>query len=308
MSIDKNTIWDRFLNIQDSICEQVEILDGKSRFHQDEWEREGGGGGRTRVIRNGDLLEKGGVNFSAVFGSLPEKTAREFKVEPGLDFFATGVSIVLHPFNPHVPIIHMNIRYFELGNGDCWFGGGIDLTPHYIDEKEAGHFHRQLKTLCDQHHPEYYSEFKRWADDYFYIEHREETRGVGGIFFDHLRPTEEISLQERFNFVTDVGKAFAPIYKEIAEPKRSRTFSDKEKEWQLLRRGRYVEFNLVYDRGTRFGLQSKGRIESILMSLPAHASWYYDHQPEKGSDEARTLSLLRKDIDWADRINQHTNA
>lgn len=219
-------------------------------------------------------------------------------------FTATGVSIVMHPQSPKVPIIHMNVRYFELSNGTCWFGGGIDLTPHYVVEEDAIFFHNQLKNACDKHHPAFYPKFKIWADDYFYIPHRDETRGIGGIFFDYLKPDESgngqnLSKEALFGFVKEVGESFAPIYTRLMAKHRDDAFTDEEKQWQFLRRGRYVEFNLVWDRGTKFGLETNGRTESILMSLPPQANWAYNLKPETGSAEAATLNLLKKGVDWA---------
>lgn len=296
--INKETISTWFKQLQNSICADLEKLDGSSKFQEDLWQRQGGGGGRTRIIRNGDLIEKGGVNFSAVHGKISEKMAQSLAI-PGNEFYATGVSIVLHPNNPHVPIIHANVRYFETDSGHRWFGGGIDISPHYIYRDDAIFFHSFLKKTCDEHDVSYYPKFKKWADDYFFIPHRNETRGVGGIFFDRLSETKETGLDELFGFVKDVGNVFIPAYTTLANRNRSTKFSQQQKDWQLLRRGRYVEFNLVYDLGTKFGLVSDGRTESILMSLPAMASWEYAHTPLPGSEEELTLSLLRKDIDWA---------
>jgi len=295
--ISKEEIAEWFKDLQDSICEALEGVDGQSKFTEDHWQREGGGGGRTRVISAGGLLEKGGVNFSAVHGQTPEKILKTLQLESS-DFFATGVSIVLHPINPRVPIIHMNVRYFEMSNGTWWFGGGIDLTPHYVEEEEARVFHSSLKAACDKHHPDYYKRFKQWADDYFFIKHRKESRGIGGIFFDRLDEKEGKSKEELFAFVKDVGLCFAPTYTRLAVPKKELPFTEKEKQWQLLRRGRYVEFNLVYDRGTKFGLDTDGRVESILMSLPETAGWQYNHIPEKGSREEKTLQYLGTSRDW----------
>lgn len=286
-----------FQGLQSRICQALEDADGKSSFQIDTWERKGGGGGTSRVIENGNLIEKGGVNFSAVFGESPAQMLKLMQLEPA-DFFATGVSIVLHPKNPLVPIIHMNVRYFEMSNGTYWFGGGIDLTPHYVFNEDAIFFHQSLKHACDKHHKSYYPEFKKKADDYFYIPHRQETRGIGGIFFDHLKETNEITKQDRWDFVREIGEAFAPIYTKIANKNKKFSFTKEQIEWQRLRRGRYVEFNLVYDRGTKFGLETDGRTESILMSLPPEANWQYAHEPQKGSEEERTLSLLKKGIDW----------
>jgi len=286
-----------FKGLQDEICQALEQTDGKGNFKEDAWAREGGGGGRSRVMDGGHIIEKGGVNFSAVHGATPEKILKALNLDEA-DFFATGVSIVLHPHNPFVPIIHMNVRYFEMDNGVYWFGGGIDLTPHYIDREDARYFHEQLKAVCDRHHPDYYSSFKPWADRYFFLKHRNETRGVGGIFFDHLKATDSISKAERWSFVQDVGKAFVPIYTHFMKQNHNIAFGDQHKQWQYLRRGRYVEFNLVWDKGTRFGLDTNGRTESILMSLPPMASWAYNFTPAPKSREAHTLSLLKQGIDW----------
>jgi coproporphyrinogen III oxidase len=268
-------------------------LDTGERFREDKWKRQEGGGGRSRIIQNGKVFEKGGVNFSAVNGPTPEKIRNALNL-PESDFYATGVSIVMHPFNPWVPIIHMNVRYFEMASGHWWFGGGIDLTPCYINKEDAAYFHQTLKDICDKHHPSYYSLFKKWADEYFYIAHREETRGIGGIFFDRLTETEEFSREERFNFVKDVGKIFLPIYSTLVKRNKDKSFGEREKKWQSLRRGRYAEFNLVYDKGTKFGLDTKGRTESILMSLPPHAEWIYNYVPEPGTPEYETYILLKK--------------
>jgi coproporphyrinogen III oxidase len=293
--LNKSDIESFFTGLQDSICMGLEEADGKAKFQEDLWQREQGGGGRTRIIQNGNLLEKGGVNFSAVFGPCPEFLKKEMGLAPdkSVDFFASGVSIVLHPVNPFVPIIHMNVRYFEAGNVS-WFGGGIDLTPHYVDEEDVAFFHNHLKKVCDKHHSSYYPEFKKWADEYFYIPHRQETRGIGGIFFDRLSATSEISIEQRCAFVEDVGENFLKVYLPLAEKYRNKKYTEANRQWQLLRRGRYVEFNLVYDRGTKFGLMTNGRAESILMSLPATAQWEYNHVPAAGSAEEKTLKYLGK--------------
>lgn len=294
----KEHIAETYQKIQDEITEALEALDGGAKFEEEIWEREGGGGGRTRIIQNGNILEKGGVNFSAVHGKLPEPIKKAFGVEED-EFFATGVSIVIHPNNPHVPIIHMNIRYFELNEQIRWFGGGIDLTPHYVVEEDATFFHQQLKNVCDKYQANFYSDFKTWADNYFFIKHRNETRGIGGVFYDKLTPEKTgLSYEEIFNFSCDLGRTFAPTYIDLVNRHRHQSFTQREKDWQLLRRGRYVEFNLVYDSGTKFGLETNGRIESILMSLPAQANWFYDFKAESGSEEQKTLDLLKKDIHW----------
>jgi coproporphyrinogen III oxidase len=283
----------------------LELSDGKARFEEEIWEREGGGGGRTRIIQNGNIFEKGGVNFSAVHGQLPENMKRALQVESD-DFFATGVSIVIHPNHPMVPIIHMNIRYFEMpssfGGGQQpirWFGGGIDLTPHYIIDADAQYFHSNIKAVCDAYYHDFYHRFKLWADDYFYIKHRNETRGIGGIFYDRLTANDELSWDNIFEFSKALGRSFIPIYTELVDRNRNTAFTEEQQLWQYQRRSRYTEFNLVYDAGTKFGLETNGRIESILMSLPPTAKWLYNYQPVAGSEEERTLSLLKKGINWA---------
>ncbi|NJB86644.1 coproporphyrinogen III oxidase [Lewinella marina] len=295
---DRHIITEYFRQLQDSICGSLAAAD-HADFTEDEWDRPGGGGGRARVLLGNDI-EKGGVNFSAVHGELPPAAAASLLADAEeTAFYATGVSIVLHPRNPHVPIIHMNVRYFELEGGRFWFGGGIDLTPHYIDREQAAWFHQQLRNTCDAFDPAYYPRFKQWADDYFFIPHREETRGVGGIFYDRLEPaTEGKTKAELFDFTAAVGETFAPTYLHLLDLNRDKAVSEQERRWQELRRGRYVEFNLVWDRGTKFGLTTNGRTESILMSLPPLAGWTYDYRPEPGSREAETLSLLRKGVDW----------
>ena len=300
--ITKEQIATEYQTIQDEICLALENLDGKAKFEEEKWEREGGGGGRTRVIQNGNLFEKGGVNFSAVDGQLPYTLKKALKVEED-NFFATGVSIVIHPNHPIVPIIHMNIRYFEMPSiGDNepvrWFGGGIDVTPHYIIDEDAKFFHGHLKSVCDRFNKDFYSRFKQWADDYFFIKHRNETRGIGGIFYDRLTATNELSWDDLFEFSKAIGRSFIPIYSELVNKNRNKPFTDDQQQWQYQRRSRYAEFNLVYDAGTKFGLETNGRIESILMSLPPTAKWLYNYQPKPDSEEGRTLSLLKKGINW----------
>lgn len=295
--VDRNSIAEEFRRIQDEICIGLETEDGKATFLEDAWTHANGGGGRTRVLANGHVIEKGGVNFSAVEGDLPVFMKDKVNAQ-ATRFFATGVSIVIHPYSPMVPIIHMNIRYFETNAGDSWFGGGIDLTPIYVNDEQAQAFHTKMKDVCDRYSPDFYPRFKTWADDYFFITHRNETRGIGGIFFDYLRPSEVLSQAELFHFVADVGRTFLKAYLPIVSANKTISFTDQNKQWQLMRRGRYVEFNLVYDRGTRFGLETGGRIESILMSLPEHASWLYNHIPSEGSEEAVTLTRLKKGIEW----------
>jgi len=297
----KETITQGFQELQSEIIAGLEALDGKSTFSTDAWERPGGGGGTARVILEGNVIEKGGVNFSAVHGALPQMMQQSLKTSSEAVFYATGVSIVLHPKSPMVPIIHMNVRYFEMEDGGStthWFGGGIDLTPHYIHPELAKQFHLRLKSTCDGFDKAFYPKFKTWADDYFYIPHRKETRGIGGIFYDHLSASEKHSKSELFDFGLAVGKTFVPAYSQQVAATKDLPFSEVQQSWQRLRRGRYVEFNLVNDRGTKSGLQTDGRTESILMSLPPLAGWEYSHEPKPGSAEAETQALLRKGIDW----------
>jgi coproporphyrinogen III oxidase len=299
----KEQIANDYQDIQNEICLALEQADGSAKFEEELWERDGGGGGRTRIIQNGNIIEKGGVNFSAVYGKLPDAVKKALKVEQD-DFFATGVSIVMHPNHPMVPIIHMNIRYFEMpssfesGEPLRWFGGGIDLTPHYVLDDDTRFFHGSLKAVCDKYNADFYTRFKTWADDYFFIKHREETRGIGGIFYDRLTATDELSWESIFEFSKSLGRSFVPIYTELISRNRNKDFTPQQQEWQYLRRSRYAEFNLVYDAGTKFGLETNGRIESILMSLPPLAKWIYNYQAQPGSEEEKTLNLLKKGIDW----------
>ncbi len=287
--------------VQDDICAAIAEVDGQP-FHEDTWEREGGGGGRSRVLQDGNVFEKAGVNVSVVYGELSPQAAREMgggqKIED-LSFFATGVSLVFHPHNPMAPTVHANFRYFERGDGSepgsWWFGGGADLTPSYLFEEDAVHFHQTFKDACDKHHPDYYPRYKKWCDEYFYIPHRQECRGVGGIFFDDLH---EPGHKESFKFVSDCANAFIPSYLPIINRRKDLEYTEDQKKWQQLRRGRYVEFNLVYDRGTKFGLRTAGRIESILMSLPLTSRWQYDHHPDNGTPEAEMLEVLKNPRRW----------
>ncbi len=292
--------------IQDEICAAIARVDGTS-FREDSWERPGGGGGRTRVLQDSPLFEKAGVNTSVVHGTLTPAAARAMRggatlpEDQHLDFFATGVSLVLHPHNPMAPTVHANYRYFERGDDAeptaWWFGGGADLTPSYLFEDDAIHFHRVHKSACDRHDPDYYPRFKKWCDEYFSIPHRGESRGVGGIFFDDLC---DRSPEQHLAFVTDCAEAFVPAYIPILERRQALPYTPEQKQWQAIRRGRYVEFNLVYDRGTVFGLKTGGRIESILMSLPLAARWEYDHEAVPGSEEARLLEVLRNPREWVE--------
>ena len=283
------------------LCAALEAADGgPTRFGTDTWERPGGGGGRSKVLEHGTILEKGGVGFSAVWGEMSEAAARQLQM-PAPGFYATGVSVVLHPRSPRVPIIHMNVRYFEAANGEAWFGGGIDLTPIYVVEADARRFHQGLKAVCDRHHPAYYPKFTRWADDYFYLPHRQETRGVGGIFFDRLTIGPDGGAETLFAFVQDVAGYFAPFYTDLMARAAPLPFGPAEETWQTLRRARYAEFNLAFDRGTRFGLETGGRTESILMSLPPRTGWaYHPELPAPDSAEGQTLAWLRKGVTWAE--------
>lgn len=288
---------------QNTICQGLEELDGKL-FVEDRWERPGGGGGITRVLSQGKVFEKAGVNTSVVYGELPQQALQSMigdkakRLQGDLHhFYATGVSLVLHAQNPWVPTVHANYRYFELVGEDnvWWFGGGCDLTPSYLFTEDAIHFHRCYKDICDRHDRSYYPRFKRWCDEYFYLPHRGETRGVGGIFFDNLHHTDQNSL---FQFLSDCAQTFLPSYVPIVLRRKDMEFTEQHKRWQRLRHGRYVEFNLVYDRGTTFGLKTGGRTESILMSLPASANWEYNYHPPVGSDEEKLLNVLRNPCDW----------
>ena len=295
----KNETSSWFRELQNSICMSLGEMDSECQAAGDKWHRPGGGGGVTQVFRNGKIIEKGGVNFSEVYGIAPDflKSEEGEEKDRQSQFFATGVSIVLHPVNPEMPIIHMNVRYLEIGAAS-WFGGGIDLTPHYIIEDDAAFFHGKLKASCDLHHHSYYPTFKKEADDYFFIPHRNETRGIGGIFFDRLKSAESFTIKQRFDFVKSIGETFFPVYTELVNRNAYKKYTSEEIKWQRLRRGRYAEFNLVYDRGTKFGLDTNGRTESILMSLPPMAQWEYDYKPLAGSREEKTQNLLKKNIDW----------
>lgn len=295
----KEQISESFKDLQDRICDRLEKLDGKVIFHQDLWEREDGGGGRTRIIQDGNVFEKGGVNFSAVHGPISDMMRKQLKLN-GNEFYATGVSIVLHPNSPHVPIMHMNVRYFEMDTGEHWFGGGIDMTPHYVIPHQAKDFHLALKAICDKYNPTFYPEYKKWADTYFFIPHRNETRGVGGIFYDHIKTHSREEKLNMLNFAIDLGDAFAKLYENQYRLGVDKVVSDQNILWRNIRRGRYAEFNLVYDRGTHFGLKTGGRIESILMSLPKTVGWEYNYLPEPNSEEEKTITWLKEIPNWID--------
>ncbi|MEZ4366065.1 MAG: oxygen-dependent coproporphyrinogen oxidase [Kofleriaceae bacterium] len=285
--------------LQHDICAALTTVDGAATFSSDRWERPGGGGGVARVLEGGAVFEKAGVNWSCVDGELPEAVAADMPGD-GRAFRACGVSLVIHPRSPRVPTTHANFRMFVHGER-AWFGGGADLTPYYLEPDDAAHFHRTLAGACDAHAPVGdYPRFKAWCDSYFFLPHRGETRGVGGIFFDYLGAEGEHPLEDVWAFVAAAGAAFVPAYVPIVERRRHAPYGDAERTWQLQRRGRYVEFNLVYDRGTLFGLRTGGRIESILMSLPPQVRWDYDVQPAPGSPEAALVAALRP-TDWLGR-------
>lgn len=294
--------------LQNNICAALEKIDGSARFQEDLWDRPEGGGGRTRVIRNGNVFENGGVNISEVHGKLPESIKESFGVDHN-NFFATGISIVLHPINPYVPTSHCNYRMFELyddlGNTvRRWYGGGADLTPYYLFEEDAIHFHTSLKHSLDQYDEQYYPDYKRACDEYFVNHHRNgETRGIGGIFYDYLAG-DSSNWKDILEMHILNSETFIHAYLPIVERRKNHKFTNKEKNWQEIRRGRYVEFNLIHDKGTLFGLKTNGRTESILMSLPAKVQWQYNYQIAEGSDEEKLVRHL-KPIDW---INYSTKA
>jgi coproporphyrinogen III oxidase len=284
------------LAVQEEICSALERLDGSARFGRDAWQRRGGGGGGggvTRILEDGAVLEKAGVNFSDVGGELSEAFAARLPGE-GRAFAACGLSLVIHPRSPLVPAVHANVRFIAHGP-KAWFGGGSDLTPHYLFEDDAAHFHRTLRAACDRHDPAFYPRFKAECDRYFFLRHRGEGRGVGGVFFED----PGAALETQGALARDVIRAFLPSWLPIAERRRAQPFGERERAWQEIRRGRYVEFNLLYDRGTTFGLETGGRVESILMSLPPRVRWVYAREPEPGSPEARLLEALRAPRDWA---------
>ncbi|MFZ5971491.1 MAG: oxygen-dependent coproporphyrinogen oxidase [Bacteroidota bacterium] len=289
--------------LQNEICQALEAVDGKAQFVADVWERPGGGGGESRIINNGNIFEKGGVNVSVVHGVLPPLAAQQLKVA-GEHFFACGLSLVIHPFNPFVPTVHANWRYFEVYNErgqtlDAWFGGGTDLTPYYLFSEDAVHFHSVQKKSCDAFDPAFYPIFKAQCDNYFNNHHRGgERRGIGGIFFDHCKETPTHSLDFWRRFTESNGNHFLESYLPIVEKRKSTNFNSDHKFWQEIRRGRYVEFNLLHDRGTLFGIKTNGRTESILMSLPPTVRFEYNYQPAPGSEEAKLVQVLLKPENW----------
>jgi coproporphyrinogen III oxidase len=294
----RDQFYTNILSLQKEICDALEETDGREKFIIDEWQRAEGGGGTSRVMTAGKVFDKGGVNISSVHGELPQSMRETFNVE-GKNFYACGLSLVIHPVNPYVPTVHANWRYFELYNDeskviDTWFGGGSDLTPYYIFEEDGHHFHRTLKKAMDPFGKELYPKFKDNCDKYFVNRHRNnEPRGIGGVFYDYLRPKDPEDAQQLLAFQQANSNIFLEAYLPIVEKRMNIPYTDKEVRWQEIRRGRYAEFNLVHDRGTLFGLKTNGRIESILMSMPPRARWEYNHQPEAGSKEAELLEYLK---------------
>lgn len=288
-------------SLQERITSDLEKLDGKSKFIKDNWEREKGGGGLTMILENGDVFEKAGVNVSKVYGNLPESMSKLLKVDQS-HFFACGISLVLHPKNPMAPTFHANLRYFELYEHnvlkDRWFGGGLDLTPYYIFEEDIVHFHKSCKKVCDSYNESFYSKYKRKCDEYFWNSHRNEARGVGGLFFDYCRESNEMNIDNWFSFISDLGNSFLKSYVPIIKKRKDLDYNNSHEKWQQIRRGRYVEFNLLHDKGTLFGLKTNGRIESILISMPPNAQWVYDQTPSKGSEEEKLLNILKSPKKW----------
>ncbi|MBE7172999.1 MAG: oxygen-dependent coproporphyrinogen oxidase [Williamsia sp.] len=292
------------LGLQTTICQALEEVDGKARFEEDRWTRPEGGGGLSRVITGGNVFEKGGVNTSLVHGDLPATMQQAFNVGQSR-FFACGLSLVIHPLNPYVPTVHANWRYFELYDQndqkiDSWFGGGSDLTPYYVFEEDGRHFHTTLKKAMDPFGEELYPLYKKHCDEYFVNKHRQhETRGIGGVFYDYLRPKDKEDAARLLRFQQANGNAFLPAYLPVVEKRKDMAWGEAQQQWQEIRRGRYVEFNLIHDRGTLFGLKTNGRTESILMSLPPRARWLYNYQPPAGTPEAKLLEYLKPRA-WAE--------
>ena len=291
-----NEIAQVFRDLQLEIVEALSAHDGQADFQSDAWERTEGGGGVTMTMEHGRVIEKGGVAFSKVTGEITQVMKQQMGME-GDHFLATGVSIVLHSVHPLHPTIHMNVRYFETNEGKSWFGGGIDLTPMYVNAQEAAAFHQHLKSICDSFNPTAYERYKAWADEYFFLPHRNETRGVGGIFFDHLVPESEEDRLKILGFCLALGKKFPSLYQEQTKDTPAEA-TPQQYEWQSLRRSRYVEYNLLFDRGTKFGIVSNGRTESILLSMPPSAIWKYNFTPTLGSEEEQTIERLKKHVDW----------
>ena len=302
MDSQKDAFYTFIRELQNTITTTLEQVDGKAKFKEDEWYREEGGGGFSRIIEKGNVFEKGGVSISAVHGALPIAMQNYFNVTDA-DFYATGISLVIHPLNPMVPTVHANFRYFEMYDKegqlvDCWFGGGLDLTPYYLFEEDAIHFHQVCKDVCDRHEVADYQLFKKKCDAYFHNTHRDESRGIGGLFYDYCKASDEFSMRDWLAFQKDMASHFLEAYVPIVERRKETGYNPQHREWQEIRRGRYVEFNLVHDKGTLFGLKTNGRIESILMSLPPAVQWRYDHHPEPGTREAELVEVLENPRDW----------
>ena len=298
----KEKFYSFIKNLQDKITKEFELIDGNEFFTEDVWQRKEGGGGRTRILQNGGVFEKGGVNISKVYGKLPKSMQSYFKVRD-VDFFACGLSLVMHPKNPMIPTVHANWRYFEMYDKsgeiiDQWFGGGLDLTPYYIFKEDIEHFHGICKKVCEGHNKTFYKNFKKNCDQYFYNSHRNEARGVGGLFFDYCKANDKTTINDWYKFVTDVANSFLDSYTPIVKKRKDMPYGEKERDWQEIRRGRYVEFNLVHDKGTLFGLKTNGRIESILMSLPPHVQWKYNYTPEPNSKEEELINILKQPKNW----------
>ena len=303
-STDPSAVKKYLLSLQDQVCAALEEEEGGERFREDAWDRVEGGGGRTRVLESGAVIEKAGVNFSHVFGKALPATASARRPElAGRGFETMGISLIVHPRNPYVPTTHANLRFFAAtSEGEAaiwWFGGGFDLTPYYGFDEDAIHWHQTARSACRPFGEELYPRLKQWCDEYFYLKHRDEPRGIGGLFFDDF---ETGGFDHSFAFVRSVGDHFLPAYRPILTRRKQMPYGDRERQFQLYRRGRYVEFNLVVDRGTRFGLESGGRMESILVSLPPQAHWRYDWQPEPGTPEARLYEEFLRPRDWADEL------
>jgi coproporphyrinogen III oxidase len=298
----KKEFFDFIHALQDEICEALLAEDSNATLIEDIWQHPEGGGGKTRVIRGRGVFENGGVNTSAVSGTLPPAMMAYLKTKHN-SFYACGISLILHPLNPFIPTVHANFRYFELYDknnelADCWFGGGVDLTPYYLFEEDVKYFHQKLLSVCDAFDTAFYPKFKKACDDYFYNHHRSEARGVGGLFFDHLRGNGKQDSTYWFDFVKACGHAFLDSYLPIVSNRKHMSYTSEHKKWQEIRRGRYVEFNLIHDKGTLFGLNTKGRIESVLISMPATVKWEYNYQPKTGSEEEKLLDVLRNPKDW----------
>lgn len=298
----KKAFLDFINQLQEKITTSIEDLDSGAKFIEDVWERPEGGGGKSRIMENGKIFEKAGVNISAVSGVLPKSLEGYFDVKDS-KFFACGLSLVIHPKNPMIPTVHANWRYFELYNlkgdlKDQWFGGGQDLTPFYLIEEDAKHFHETCKSVCDKYSSSFYDIYKEKCDSYFWNHHRNESRGIGGLFFDYLRSNDNHKIEDWFSFVTDLGNSFLTAYLPIVNKRKNYKFNSKQKNWQEIRRGRYVEFNLIHDKGTLFGIKTNGRIESILMSLPPKVQWVYNHLPEKDSEEEKLIEVLKNPREW----------